>query len=162
MRERWVCSVPGSVAQMRVADFWELLNSSTLFGRMLLCYEQSVISALAVAVTCNAKHSLLQRCAKWLLLSHDRVRSDTFEMTHELLATLLGVRRSGVSTVASALQNAGSIRYSRGRITITDRAPLERATCQCYAIITAEYDCLMERSRSEPPGPAPYAARMSM
>ena len=146
MHEQWVCSVPGTVAAMPVAAFWSLLNSSALLGRMLLCYEQSVISALAIAVTCNAKHSLLERCAKWLLLTQDRVRSHTFAMKHELLATMLGVRRAGVSTVAAQLQSRGGISYSRGRIVITDRAVLEREACQCYTAITAEYERLMVRS----------------
>jgi CRP-like cAMP-binding protein len=146
MLEQWVCAIPGSVLEMRVDHFWAMLNSCAQLGRVLLCYSQALITALAVSVACNARHSILQRCAKWLLLTHDRTPHDAFLMTHEVLAGLLGVRRAGVSAAASSLQRSGCIRYSRGRIDVIDRAALEREACECYGNISREYHRLMDIS----------------
>ncbi len=148
MLERWTCAVPGAVAQMQVKDFWELLSSSAQLGRILLCYNQSLITALASSVACNAKHTIQQRCAKWLLLTHDRVRMNELPMTHEFLAAILGVRRAGVSYVAATLQRLGCIKYARGKMMITDRDALENIACECYNNITAEYIRVMTLSRT--------------
>ena len=147
MFERWSCAVPGTVAQMSVNDFWTVVGACGPLARILLCYHQSLITALAASVACNAKHSVQQRCAKWLLLTHDRVRMNDFPMTHEFLATILGVRRAGVSLVAGALKRVNYIKYARGKMTITDRKSLENIACECYGNITAEYVRLMARSR---------------
>lgn len=82
---------------------------------------------------------LVERCARWLLLTHDRVGRDDFPLTHEFLAMMLGVRRPGVSVAAGTLQSAGFITYSRGNVHIADRAGLESAACECYAVTTQEY-----------------------
>ncbi len=87
-----------------------------------------------------------QRCARWLLQTHDRVGSDQFLLTQEFLAQMLGVRRSGVSAAAALLQKAGHIRYVRGRITILGRPGLESAFCECYAVTKREFDRLIRRS----------------
>ncbi len=84
-----------------------------------------------------------QRCARWVLLTHDRVAGDEFPLTHEFLSLMPGVRRASVSTAASILQRAGYIRYHRGRITITDREGLEEASCECYKVIRLEYERLI-------------------
>jgi CRP-like cAMP-binding protein len=146
MLEQWVCAVPGSVLEMRVDNFWAMLNSCAQLGRVLLCYSQALISALAVSVACNARHSVLERCAKWVLLTHDRTPHDEFPMTHELLASLLGVRRAGITVAAANLQQVGSIHYSRGRIDVINRAALEREACECYGNISREYHRLMDVS----------------
>jgi CRP-like cAMP-binding protein len=146
--EQWICSVPGTVARMTVADFWDQLNEHAQLGRALLCYSQALITALAHSVACNAKHAVALRCAKWLLLTHDRVRVDEFAATHDFLAMMLGVRRSSVSIVAADLQRRGLIHYSRGRVVISDRVELERLSCECYATVTHEYDQIMSRSIS--------------
>jgi Mn-dependent DtxR family transcriptional regulator len=94
-----------------------------------------------------------ERCARWLLQTHDRVESDSFPLTQEFLAQMLGVHRPTVSIAAGMLQKAGLITYSRGIITITDRKGLEAASCNCYRIITDEYERLLQgplpRSRAE-------------
>jgi CRP-like cAMP-binding protein len=146
MYEQWICSIPGTVVEMRVEHFWELLNACASFGQVLLCYSQALITALAVSVACNAKHTVPQRYAKWLLLTHDRVRAEDFPMTHEMLSGLLGVRRAGISTAAGGFQNDGSIEYGRGRIRIRDRAALERHSCECYANVSGEFERLMARA----------------
>jgi CRP-like cAMP-binding protein len=98
---------------------------------------------MAQGMVCNRLHSIAQRCARWLLLTHDRVDADQFPLTQQFLAQMLGVRRASVSAVASKLQKAGLIRYSRGVITVLDRPGLEAAACECYRIIEAEYDRLL-------------------
>jgi hypothetical protein len=149
MFEQWICAVPGLVASMRVDDFWKQLNGSPQFGRIMLCYSQSLITMLAISVACNSKHTITSRCAKWLLLTLDRAGRDEFEMTHEFLAMMLGVRRAGVSNAAAGLQRAHLIRYRRGSIRVLDRAGLERMSCECYANITQEYWRLMAHSSKE-------------
>jgi CRP-like cAMP-binding protein len=98
-------------------------------------YFHLVVSQVAQTAACNRLHSLEERCCRWLLIAHDSARSDSFLVTHEFLAMMLGVQRGGVSIAANALQQAGLIRYSRGRMTITDRHGLEKAACECYGTI---------------------------
>jgi CRP-like cAMP-binding protein len=81
-----------------------------------------------------------ERCARWLLMTQDRVGRDEFQLTHEALATMLGVRRAGVSIAAAGLQHAGYIRYSRGRCAIVDRVGLEGVACECYEAINDAYE----------------------
>jgi len=93
---------------------------------------------------CNRKHSVDQRCARWLLLVHDRIGRDRFHLTQLFLSQMLGVRRATVTGAAGALQDAGAIRYTRGRITVVDRARLEQASCECYAVIRRTFDYLLD------------------
>ena len=92
---------------------------------------------------CNRVHRVEQRCARWLLQTHDRVGSDQFLLTQEFLSQMLGVRRARVSAAAGLLQKAGLIRYARGRITVLDRSGLESAACECYRVIKGEFDRLL-------------------
>ena len=108
-------------------------------------YYQLVIGQIAQTAACNRLHSLEQRCCRWLLIAHDSVRTDSFPLTHEFLAMMLGVQRAGVSIAAKALQQAGLIRYVRGHMTIVDRAGLEAATCECYDTIRHMTDRLFPR-----------------
>ena len=103
-------------------------------------YTRFTVSQLAQTAGCNGLHSLEQRCCRWLLMAHDSVPSDTFPLTHELLATILGVQRAGVSIAAYSLQKAGLIQYSRGHVTVMSRSGLERAACECYSAMHDELD----------------------
>ena len=98
---------------------------------------------MAQTAVCNRHHSLDQQLCRWLLLSLDRLASNELVMTQELIANMLGVRREGVTDAAGKLQKAGLIKYSRGRITVLDRAGLERRTCECYAVVKKESDRLL-------------------
>lgn len=120
----------------------EFAKSTTLL-RLLLRYAQALITQMAQTAACNRHHTLSQQLCRWLLLSLDRIDSKELLMTQELIANMLGVRREGVTAEALKLQKAGLIRYSRGRITVTDRAGLERQTCECYAVVKKEYDRLL-------------------
>lgn len=102
---------------------------------MLLRYAQSFLAQIAQTSACSRIHPLPERCARWLLLVHDRVGADHFQLTQEFLANMLGVRRPSVTVVARTLQEAGLITYHRGTITVLDRDGLEAGACECYARI---------------------------
>jgi CRP-like cAMP-binding protein len=110
---------------------------------LLLRYTQALITQMAQTAVCNRHHSVDQQLCRWLLLSLDRLTGDELVMTQELIANMLGVRREGVTEAALKLQHAGLIRYTRGRITVLDRAGLEKRTCECYAVVKKEYDRLL-------------------
>ncbi len=110
---------------------------------LLLRYTQALITQMAQTAVCNRHHSLDQQLCRWLLLSLDRLKGNDLVMTQELIANMLGVRREGVTESALSLQKAGLIRYSRGRITVLDRAGLEARTCECYGVVKKEYDRLL-------------------
>ena len=113
--------------------------------RLLLRYTQALTAQIAQTAVCNRHHSLDQQLCRWLLLSLDRLETNEILMTQELIANMLGVRREGVTESAIKLQQAGLIQYSRGRITVLDRKQLERRSCDCYAVIKAEYDRMFEQ-----------------
>jgi CRP-like cAMP-binding protein len=98
---------------------------------------------MAQTAVCNRHHSVDQQLARWLLLSLDRLDSNELRMTQELIANMLGVRREGVTEAAGKLQGLGVIRYSRGKITVLDRALLERLSCECYAVVRNETERLL-------------------
>ena len=111
--------------------------------RLLLRYTQALITQMAQTAVCNRHHALEQQLCRWLLLSLDRLPSNELVMTQELIANMLGVRREGVTESAGKLQKLGLIRYSRGRITVLDRAALEAHACECYAVVKKEFDRLL-------------------
>ena len=119
------------------------------FGRsgpvmhLLLRYTQALITQMAQTAVCNRHHAIDQQLCRWLLLSMDRLRGNQLVMTQELIANMLGVRREGVTEAALKLQEAGLIRYARGRITVLDRPGLEARSCECYSVVRREYDRLL-------------------
>jgi CRP-like cAMP-binding protein len=110
---------------------------------MLLRYTQALMSQMAQTAACNRHHAVEQQLARWLLLSLDRLPSNEFTMTQELIANNLGVRRESVTEAAGKLQAAGLLHYSRGHITVLDRLKLEARACECYAVVKSEYDRLL-------------------
>jgi len=118
---------------------------------LALRFTQALITQMAQTAVCNRHHSLDQQLCRWLLLSLDRLQSDELVMTQELIANMLGVRREGVTEAAGELQKAGLIQYSRGHITVLDRAALEKRVCECYAVVKAEYDRLLPYTVPSPP-----------
>ena len=110
---------------------------------LLLRYTQALLTQMAQTAVCNRHHSVDQQLCRWLLLSLDRLPSNELTMTQELIANMLGVRREGVTEAAGRLQDAGLIRYSRGRITVLDRDKLEQRVCECYAVVKKESDRLL-------------------
>jgi CRP-like cAMP-binding protein len=110
---------------------------------VLLRYTQSLITQMSQTAVCNRHHSLDQQLCRWLLLSLDRLSSNRLNMTQELIANMLGVRREGVTSAAGKLQDLGVIRYQRGQITVLDRPRLEQLSCECYAVVKKETDRLL-------------------
>jgi CRP-like cAMP-binding protein len=116
----------------------------------LLRYTQALITQMTQTAVCNRHHSVEQQLCRWLLLSIDRLSSNSLTMTQELIANMLGVRREGVTVAARNLQRAKLIRYSRGRIDVLDRPGLEKAVCECYAVVKAEFERLLSDTPRDP------------
>lgn len=142
MPHRAVVRSPGHALRLRAEPFRVELRRAGALQRALLLYTQALLTQLTMTAACNRLHSLEQQLCRWLLLSHDRLRTQELLMTQEAIAQLLGVRREGVSVAAHRLQAAGLIRYSRGRIVFLDRPGLEAAACECYRVIRTECDRL--------------------
>lgn len=133
------CQVPGRAIKMTGNRFRHLRTADKQFNAVLNRYLQAYVNFLGQLTGCNRLHSVYERCARWLLLTHDRVVRDDIALTHEYLAMMLGSRRSGVTMALATLQRAGYIRYAHGRITILDRAGLEETTCECYKVARDQF-----------------------
>ena len=131
-----------SVEVMSVEDFRREAAAPGALRTAVGRYTQVVIAQMMQTTACNAIHPVAQRCARWLLMTHDRMHEQDFTLSHEFLAVMLGVQRPTVSVVAATLQEAGLIRYTHGRVTVRDRSGLEAASCECYRIIRAHFDRL--------------------
>jgi len=129
------CQIPGDSWRLSTQSFIDLCDPAHQLRRVLDRYSQLVIETISQSAACNRVHVIEERCARWLLMSHDRVGSDEIPLTQEFLAQMLGVRRPGVTVAIGILERAGLISHGRGRITITDRKGLEAASCECYAVI---------------------------
>jgi CRP-like cAMP-binding protein len=112
---------------------------------VLLRYIQSLMTQMSQTAVCNRHHTVEHQLCRWLLLSLDRVASNRIDMTQELISTMLGVRRGGITEAARKLQAAGLIEHRRGHITVPDRAKLEGHACECYAVLKRETDRLLPR-----------------
>lgn len=141
----------GTALRMSGAHFLKQFRHSLPLQQELYRYTHTLMAQISQTAACNRFHVVEQRLARWLLMTHDRVKSDHFRMTHEFLSTMLGVRRVGVTTAAHALQQRKLIGYSRGDITILDRAGLEASACACYAAV---------RGMREAAKPAPAARKV--
>ena len=141
--------VPGEIAYLPVSALRDVQKSDGNLTSLLLRYAQALYEQTAQSVACNIRHTLEERCARWLLMTHDRVGGDTFELTQDYLAAMLGVRRAGVTVAAGMLQRAGFIRYSRGNITVVDRTGLEASACECYVAVKQKYGALLGTSQQK-------------
>lgn len=119
------------------------------FQHLLLCYAQALMAQISQTAVCNRHHTLNQQLCRWLLLNIDRLPNNQLNMTQELIANMLGVRREGVTEAAGALQREGLIRYSRGRITVLDREGLEKRVCECYRTVVDETDRIMDACKEK-------------
>lgn len=142
--EQAFVQVPGDAHRMPAAVFRDLSHRLPTLSRTLDRYAVCLFTLAAQCSGCNRVHSMEQRLARWLLMVHDRMPDDTFELTQDFLSQMLGVRRATVSETASQLQQAGIIAYTRGRVTILDRHGLENASCECYGIIESTFARLLE------------------
>lgn len=144
-----VVQVTGPDAQAMSADVFnaEMDKHGAFFDRVVR-YNQALMSQIMQTTVCNSLHSAEQRCCRWLLMTHDRVGADEFPLTHEFLATMLGVRRPTVTLIANSLQQAGLFQYRRGAVRIVNRAKLEAASCECYETIRDQMKRLLPDFRT--------------
>jgi CRP-like cAMP-binding protein len=140
---RAFCQIEGDAWRMSADDLRAASEPGSALYSALQLFTQAMIILISQSAACNRTHVIEQRCARWLLMTHDRVSRDQYYLTQEFLAQMLGVRRAAVNQAAGALQNKGIIEYTRGRMTIKDRAALEGASCECYAIIHNEFERLL-------------------
>jgi CRP-like cAMP-binding protein len=140
---RAVVRSAGFALRLPAAALREAFGRSAGVMQVLLRYTQALIAQVAQIAVCNRHHSLDQQLCRWLLLSLDRLPGPEIAVTQELIAHMLGVRREGVTESALSLQRDGLISYRRGRILVLDRPGLEKRSCECYAVVKAEYDRLL-------------------
>ena len=144
MPSRVMVQVAGSGFQIESRRFSEILKQTPAFNARLMRYVMALLNQVAQATSCNRLHEVQERCARWLLHTHDRVNGDSFMLTQEFLSQMLGVHRPTVTIAARMLQQAGLIRYTRGQIEVIDREGLEATACSCYRTITDHYASLLE------------------
>ena len=135
MPTRAFVQVPGHAYRMHAKDLVEAMRQAPGFERLLYRYALALFDQAAQHAACNRLHAREERCARWLLMTHDRVDGDVLPLKQQFLAEMLGVHRPAVTLAAGALQRAGIIRYARGKVTVLDRPALQNASCECYAII---------------------------
>jgi CRP-like cAMP-binding protein len=143
MPNRAVVQSAGGALRMKAKVLQDEFALGGKFQQMLLRYTQALITQISQTAVCNRLHSVEEQLCRWLLLSHDRLKSDELIMTQELIADMLGVRREGVTVAAGHLQDAGAISYVRGRIQILDRPKLEETVCECYSVVKDEVERLL-------------------
>jgi CRP-like cAMP-binding protein len=137
-----MAQMPGGALRARASALRDEFRRGGALQDLTLRYAQSVMVLASQTAACNALHTLSERLAKWLLMSHDRRRGDELPLTQEFLSMMLGVRRAGVTEAAIVLQAEDLITYRRGRITVLDREGLEGFACECYPVLKAEFDRL--------------------
>ena len=138
-----VAQIPGLALQVDAGVLIEGMNERPALRKLLLRYVHEYLTQVAQTAACNRLHGIEARCARWLLMTHDRVsQAEQFPLTQGYLAIMLGVRRAGVTVAAGSLQDAGLIKYHRGGIRVIDRAGLEAAACECYGLVRRNFDRL--------------------
>jgi CRP-like cAMP-binding protein len=137
-QNRAVVQGVGSAMKMKATAFRKECNNGGALPRLLQRYTHSLLTQITQSAVCNQFHSVEARLARWLLMTHDRMGTDDFQLTQEFLSNMLGVRREGVTRAAGELQKRKLIGYSRGRLKVLDRAGLEATSCGCYEIIRNE------------------------
>lgn len=145
-----VVQTAGQAYRLERGQLLQEFNRGGQMQRLLLRYTQALITQMMQNAACNRHHSVEQQLCRWLLLTLDRVPSRELIMTQELIASMLGVRREGITEAAGELQRAGFIRYRRGHITVLDRAGLETRSCECYAVVKKEWRRLLPAVQAIP------------
>lgn len=135
--------MPGVALRIPAGDLRALASDLPLLRCRCFRYMQALMTQSRQCAKCNLRHPLQERLACWLLNAHDRAEGDTLVLTHETLSHMLGVRRSGVTIAFAALEKAGLLHASRGRVQVLDRPGLERASCECYRLVRDEFDRLL-------------------
>jgi CRP-like cAMP-binding protein len=141
-RNQVIVQGDGAALRIKTEDFIKECGRGGSLPKLLRRYTHALITQVSQTVACNRFHLIEERLMCWLLLMHDRMQTDKFKITQDFLSKMLGVRREAVSKSAANLQQRNLIEYSRGIVSIINRAALEAAACNCYSIVKAEYDNL--------------------
>lgn len=141
-----IAQVPGSSWKIAAPKFRALLADLPVFRARLGPFTDSIMASMSQSSACLALHPVAERCARWLLMTADRTGGNSFRLTQEFLAAMLGSHRPTVSVAAGMLQHRGLIRYHRGNVEITDRRGLEAASCECYRVVTDITEAFLGRS----------------
>jgi CRP-like cAMP-binding protein len=147
---RAVVQAAGAAYRLPAGAMKARFEAGGAFRQLMLAYLQCFIVQLSQTAICNLHHSVDQRFCLWLLLCLERLHAEEIEMTHELIATMIGVRRQGVTEAAKRLQARGIIRYSRGRITVLEHGELEKAACECYQVVKRQLRALLPGAHAAP------------
>jgi CRP-like cAMP-binding protein len=139
--------IPGAAVRIKADAFRKIIGSRPLAQNAINRNLYALMRQILYGAACNRIHSMEERCARWLLMTHDRAGGDTFPITQEFLSHMLGVRRATVNVATGMLKKAGFIRYVRGKLTVVDRAGLEAAACNCYQSVIAVYNGMGSANR---------------
>jgi CRP-like cAMP-binding protein len=137
--------VPGKGRLLPADVFQQELARHAIFHRLIAHYAHALTVQVMQSAACNALHPVEQRACKWMLMTHDRVFTNEFKLTHEFLGMMLGVSRPTVTVVARKLQQAGLIAYRHGKVTVLDRQKLEAGSCECYGIVSSYFNVFLKR-----------------
>jgi hypothetical protein len=133
----------GDAYKMKAWVMQEEFKRGGTLQYVLLRYTQALITQISQTAVCNRLHTTEQRLCRWILMTHDRTQTDQLEMTHEFIANMLGIQREAVSLVAHRLRKKGAIDYKRGSLQIVERRVLEEYSCECYQVVKAEHQRLI-------------------
>jgi len=135
--------ISGELLRMSVKDFRKECKANSTLADMAQRFTQSLLTQVSQSVMCNRLHPMEERICRWLLMAHDRAGADEIDLTQEFISQMLGIRRPSVTVAAGMLQKAGYIAYSRGNVTVLDRAGLEETACECYRVVRRETEALL-------------------
>jgi CRP-like cAMP-binding protein len=138
-----IVQLEGPMVKCPIEALRSEFESSTGARNLLVSYSETLLSQVMQTVACNALHTIEERISRWLLMMHDRAEGETLNYTHEFLSHILGANRTSITIAAQALQNKGLISYRRGLMQVRDRAGLEEASCECYAVVRARFDAFL-------------------
>lgn len=144
----YTVQIPGTACRMTAADFEDMVDASVPFCSAVARWRDVLLRMTVQSVACNALHNVRQRCARWILMTHDRAEDGLLTITQEFLGEMLGVKRNAVSIVARELQQLGAIDYKRGRVTVLDPARLHAISCECYPLLAGEIAKLLDATPS--------------
>ena len=141
---RCIVQLEGHTVRCPIELLQHEFRNSEHVRNLFVSYSETLLSQVQQTVACNSMHSTEERMCRWLLMMHDRAEGEALSYTHEFLANILGANRKSVTLAAQSMQNAGLISYRRGTIQVLDRAGLEEASCECYAIVKERFDAFLK------------------
>jgi CRP-like cAMP-binding protein len=140
---RCILQLEGSMVRCPIEPLRLEFEKSSHVQDLFFSYSETLLSQIMQSVACNAFHTVEERMCRWLLMMHDRTEGELLTYTHEFLAQILGANRTSATLAARSLQNRGLIRYGRGAIQIYDRAGMEKASCECYAVVRERFEAFL-------------------